>query len=587
MLLPLLLLAALGATAAAAAPAPATTAEPLSALGRMPVREITIFKDGHAFVLHEGEVPTDAAGHVPLDYLPAPVLGTFWPYSADKAVRLTSVTASARRTLVERTALTLRDLVEANPGARIEIPEPDGKGGIRALSAQIIGIPARTSEELEATNPPGSPPALPQEGEVVLLKTPEGDLVWPLNRLQTATFKGEYRRTVAEEEFRNRLTLHLDWAGKPAARTARVGMMYLQKGVRWIPGYKVVLDGKSRADLTLQATLLNEMTDLQGVTANLVIGVPTFTFKDTVDPMALQQTLARLSQYFQTDSQAAGALSNAIMTQAARATEVRRERPVEGGDLGPEVAGSGQNEDLFLFTVKNVSLKRGERMVVPVSEYALKYRDVFTLEVPFGPPAELRRSVNTSQQAELERLLNAPRVMHVARIGNTGKHPLTTAPALIVAGERVLGQGMMTYTSAGGEVDLGITAAPDVKVKKSEKETGRAPRALTHNGDAFARVDLQGTLTLTNYRAEPAEVEVTRYVLGHVDEADHNGKAEMLNAFEDGSGLAVPAQPYWWGWYSWPSWWSQVNGRGRFTWTVTIEPGKSVDLGYRWHYFWR
>ena len=26
----------------------------------MPVKEITIFKDGHAFVLHEGEMPTDA-----------------------------------------------------------------------------------------------------------------------------------------------------------------------------------------------------------------------------------------------------------------------------------------------------------------------------------------------------------------------------------------------------------------------------------------------------------------------------------------------------------------------------------------------
>ena len=32
------------------------------------------------------------------------------------------------------------------------------------------------------------------------------------------------------------------------------------------------------------------------------IGVPTFAFKDTLDPIALQQNLAQLSQYFQTDT---------------------------------------------------------------------------------------------------------------------------------------------------------------------------------------------------------------------------------------------------------------------------------------------
>src|ERR1700736_4930773 len=79
----------------------ATPAAPLSALARMPVKEITVFKDGHAFVLHEGHMPTDAAGNVLMDHLPTPVIGTFWPYSADKNAKLTAVTAGRRRVLVE------------------------------------------------------------------------------------------------------------------------------------------------------------------------------------------------------------------------------------------------------------------------------------------------------------------------------------------------------------------------------------------------------------------------------------------------------------------------------------------------------
>src|SRR3954468_24709752 len=75
----------------------AEKAAALSALGRIPVKEITVFKDGHVFVAHEGSMPVDAGGQVLMDYLPTPVIGTFWPYSADKSVRLQEVVASRRR----------------------------------------------------------------------------------------------------------------------------------------------------------------------------------------------------------------------------------------------------------------------------------------------------------------------------------------------------------------------------------------------------------------------------------------------------------------------------------------------------------
>src|SRR5687768_5972741 len=94
-------------------------ATPLTALAKMPVKEVTVFKDGHAFLLHSGQMPTDVRGNVLLDALPQPVLGTFWPYSSDKNVKLVSVTASQRKVKLERTALTMRELIEANVGASV------------------------------------------------------------------------------------------------------------------------------------------------------------------------------------------------------------------------------------------------------------------------------------------------------------------------------------------------------------------------------------------------------------------------------------------------------------------------------------
>src|SRR5207245_287940 len=239
-----------------------------------------------------------------------------------------------------------------------------------------------------------------------------------------------------------------------------------------------------------------------------------------------QQNLAQLSQYFQTDggrnSPLAYQFGNAIMSQQmARATEYRPASvPGEGGSLGPEIGDAGKNEDLFVFNMPHVTLKKGERMVLPIAEFTLPYKDVFTLELPFAPPPEVRGNFNNEQQRELARLFNAPKVMHKIRLSNTSKYPLTTAPALILREGRVLAQSMMTYTSSGSSVDLAITTAVDLQVKKSELETKRTPNALQENGSSYSRIDLAGKITLTSHRAQSASLEVARYVLGLADSAD-------------------------------------------------------------------
>ena len=323
---------AAGAQAAAAAPvaenapgavSPAAAAEPVAAqpgtLADMPIREVTVFKDGHAFVLHEGHVATDAAGRVTLDYLPAPVLGTFWPYSADPKVTLTGVTAGKRRVQVERTALSIQELIEGNVGAKVRITEIalSEKEAPVSYEAVIVGIPTRSGDELRRTNPPGTEERLPEKGGLVLLKTETGLRAVPIARIAQLTFVADPKPDVASEEFRNILSMTFNWPGGKPEKTANVGMVYLQRGIRWIPNYRVEIDGKGEAHVRLQATLINELADLVDVKAHLVVGVPTFDFKDTVDPMSLQQSVAQLSSYFRPDAQTAYAFSNSIMSQAA------------------------------------------------------------------------------------------------------------------------------------------------------------------------------------------------------------------------------------------------------------------------------
>ncbi|MBI4568506.1 MAG: hypothetical protein HY719_08910 [Planctomycetes bacterium] len=578
-------------------------ADALALVSRLPVREVTVFKDGHAFVLHEGALPVEADGTVVIDNLPAPVIGTFWPYVAEGSGKLKSVTAGRRLVRVVRTALTLRELVEANTGAEVVVRD----AGLRdsgEYRATIIGFLERGIAEVAASTPDGAEAPQPQKSNLLQLKTTEGTRIVPFEALVTLRFLGKYTSRVVEDVPRHVLTLRIDWGDEPPAKEAVVGITYLQKGIRWIPGYRVELDGNGKAVAKLQATLLNELTDVKDAAVNLVVGVPSFTFQDTLDPMAqsrfLQQTAAGLSQYFQTDSRTAYGMSNGLMTQVpmmlqqSRAGEHYRPSPApapppaEEPDLGPEVDTSAKNDDLFVFVVSGVTLKKGERMVLPVSRTTIAYQDVYTLDLPYAPPTEFRKTTPGAQAQELARMLNAPKVMHKVRLTNPAANaqPLTTAPALILKENRVLAQAMMTYTAPGARSDLTITAAVNVKIAKSETEVERQPNAAKWNSVALQRVDLEGRVSLTNLSRREALVEVTRYVLGNVDSATDGGAVESVNLSEDEVYFQPVEFPSWWRWYGWPRWWSEFNGVGKITWRATLPVGESIDLRYKWHYFW-
>lgn len=561
---------------------PATAPASPGASAELPVTEVTVFKDGHAFVLQEGRAAVDASGNVTLDRLPQPVLGTFWPFSGEPGAKLVSVTAGNREGSERRPATTIRDMLEANIGASAHIFEVDG----RDYQAKITALPRPKSRPGVAPAPdvPAPPVSAPQPepGSIVVLETENATKVVPIERIRDVLFDAPPTREVSSPRTQGVLTLHL--AGVPAGQpgNAQVGYMYLQKGLRWIPNYKVAIDGQGKATISLQATLVNELADLQGVTVHLVVGVPTFTFKETVDPMALQQAVAQLGPHFRSESRTAYAFSNALMSQ--RMSESPAPEP-RVGEVEPGAADAGQQEDLFIFTVKDISLAKGERMVVPIAEYSLSYQDVYVLDIPWSPPVEMRQRMNNSAEVEMAKLTHAPKVMHRLRLTNDGPYPLTTAPALVVQGNRPLAQGMMKYTAVGAATDLDVTTAVDIASSRKDVEAGRTPGAQKWYGVELTKVNMTGTIKLNNRRREAVQVEVVRHVLGYVDRAEPDGEAVQISpedAWESGAG-----QPPWWPYYyAWPWWWNGVNGVGEVRWKATLEPGGKTELKYAWHYFW-
>jgi hypothetical protein len=371
-------------------------------------------------------------------------------------------------------------------------------------------------------------------------------------------------------------------------------MMYVESGLRWIPSYKVTLNGKGSARIKLEATLINDLTDLDDddVTTQLVVGVPSFVAAGECDPIALSKSLAEVANHMDRDALSRRAFSNAIMTQTVTSLDTGASTPRQG-DLAAVDAGS-KSEDLFVFSMKHISLKKGERMVVPVLEAEVPYEDLYTLDVPIVPPPEVARTnINAYRSSGSDsqtdgRADESLKFVHKVRLKNTLPQPFTTAPALLVDNsqgrEVILAQSLMTYASPGSASDLTVTTAVDLKAARHESETGRQDSATTWLDNKYSRINLQGEITVTNLGPKPAKIEINRKVLGRVDSVCEGASMLMLNALSQGGSSQLPT---WWGFYSWPDWWAQINGIGKFTFHADVGPGKKAAFSYKWHYFWR
>ncbi len=528
---------------------------------RLPIVEITAFKDGHAMVHRAGPLATGSRGEVVLDDLPAPILGAIW--GAARGADLAAIRAGHVDVERERPARTPVELVRANVGRRV----------------LIGGVPKEIVRVLDA-----------DPGQVhVALRDPTGWVdVLPIGGLQPLRFEDVAALDAAGGETirEPRLTFELAWDDTPPA-TADVDLLYVQRGLRWIPSYRVELGDGGTARMHLQATLVNELADFENAALNLVVGVPTFHFEHTIDPMALQSTFAELGPYFDKASGTSRALSNALMSQTARMQELRRDAvpAMNAPDRLPEMAGTEHREELFIFRVEGVSLAKGERMVLPLGYRDVDFERVYKLDVPIAPPADALRHFNTDQQRRIAELLDRPTAREVIRIRNEADRPITTAPALVLSGGRPIAQQLITYAAIGGTVDLEVTDAVDLRVEHDHGIVHREPSALVRDGTTYARLTTAGSIELESFKREPVRIEVRHGVLGIVDEIGAGGTAIERSIFDRrywGDHSAV-----WWRWYAWPWWWHELNGVTELRWTIELEPGATRELTWSGHYHWR
>jgi len=494
--------------------------EPLPVLKTKP-KILTVFKNGLGFFIREGT--TDLKnGWAVTEEVPAAALGSLWVTSLEPGAPVEETVALIVELEKETPAGSLETLLAANVGKKV-----------------VVTANNQTFEGVIKSAP----------GTIVILTTRDGAEV-ALNKgsVFKVEFPGEHAVNITSNVLAKRMKFKL--AGR--APKARLMLSYLQKGVTWQPSYLVNIEDPKKARLTMKATLVNDVEDLEGVDAYFVVGYPNFRFADVLSPLALDQAmtqfLAELDRAEQKDK-IPGPMANVM---AQRMAPLQEAESLDYGLAGlPGVVGAPE-EDLFLYAKKGLVLKKGERAEYPIFSHEVDYKHVYEWKIP----DTLNVDYSGFQQSGQRQTEIAEQVWHAVKLTNATEFPWTTAPALAVSGWKPLAQEILDYTPRGTSTNLKLTVATDIKVDKREEEADRQ-RDVRIRNSSYDLVTIKGELSIRNAKTTDVTVEIKKRLTGEVLETSHGGRVTKV-----AEGLRG------------------VNSNALVAWEIPVKAGQEIKVTY-------
>ena len=571
---------------------------------RLATEKVVVFKDGYALVLKRGTAVTDENGEVYTNEVPdAAVLGSFWATPREgRILHLRAGWSESTERLEREVGCTqIIEVLAANVGRACEVKLADGEtlsGEIRAVLSQDGRAPVPGPLWGE----PGSAVALPPaqarttEGRSSTISTVSGThfvlatanaetlvAITDVRRLDMRDMRTTLTRTIETTQREKLLTLRF---AEPGVER-EVLLSYFRPGVRWIPTYTVRLpeSGADRvARVRLQAEIINEAEDFVDAPIDVVVGVPNFRFRTVASPLvlegvlrnALNEAAPQLMGQFRND------FSNALYAQ--RAGEVRR-GAAPGTDAAalaevelPDELGAARVQELFVYNLPPMTLRRGERSAVGVLAVDVPYRDVYTWNLHLQHDDDRRTSRTLTSATGIAPgtsplVLSQNEVWRQIELTNTTDMPWTTGAAMLLEGERPLAQELLTYTSPAGRCRVPVTVAVDLRPSFSEEELARDLNALSWNGAQYAKISQRASLEVRNHKGQSVDLEIT---------LRFGGKAESV--VPEAETALAPFNPEDWAEYrGHPA----VNNSTVVRWTSALAAGETFATQVDYHFYLR
>ena len=245
-------------------------------------------------------------------------------------------------------------------------------------------------------------------------------------------------------------------------------------------------------------------------------------------------------------------MSNVLSQQAISMNSVG---PNGGNDL-PAIP-TGEGVDLHYQAIGKQTLDEGDSLSLGTATGKANYERLVEWLVPDTRSANGRYAPEYEQNQNPEKFQDA--VWDAIRFRNPLDFPMTTAPAMIVAGNRFNGQRTSYWVNAGEETTLHVTKALSIRTRNIEHEQAGKREIVHVGGYQYRRATVLGELLANNHRNETIKLVIRRRFSGELISADQSPKSTLR---EEGV-------------------WS-INKRNQLTWNLTLKPGEEVKLDYKY-----
>lgn len=489
------------------------------------IKSVSVFKNGYGFYMRQGEVNLNK-GWCLSQTIPPASFGTLAIFSQNQNHLVDIVGASDRQIFQfdgkdqPDTLQARKDKLNANMNLQVQL---DYKEGERVLSA--AGKLTSISEKF------------------AILKNYQGNnIAVPVKDLKTMSILGMPLR------------IHVNSAKEktPTPKKTDLAMVYLQKGITWVPEYTLRVIDEDTAELTLRGTLINNAEDLINCDVNFVVGVPNFAHKNMRAPIATGRLIRHIgagvlngrnkqivaNQAAFTNAISQNATLNSLGLNNVEKKKYNYKLPQKGTREITYVNNNAASSDFTSYTKKGLTLRTGEKAIVTLFKIRIKYTDVYEWNVP-------------------------GKIIHKLKLQNNTKTGWTTGPCLGISGNQPLSEDVLKYTPAGADGELTVTTAINFRKTITETVADRKLKAYTRKTDSnkysysLDLVTLKGKIKLQNFGKKPIHIKITKSVTGKLTVANEDG-----SIYQDTENLQLLRQ------------------RGSVSWTVTIKPGESKTLEY-------
>jgi hypothetical protein len=494
-------------------------------------RRIAVFKNGTGFFVKNGQINAPG-GKYTLPFTPDALFGTIWFNAGND--RISSIQTSDEKSVEKKDVASLYDLLKGNVGKKAKVTTQSGEiidGSIESVSPMLLTV--KTKDAWFTSSP---------------------------DQVRSVQFIDKPDMMFSESTGKNRLMLQFASAG-----SKNVDLMYLQKGISWVPEYLIELLDDKNAILSLRAVLVNDAEDLLNASISFVVGVPNFKYSNIIAPLcsseSLTSFLSSLTGYGPTGATGRfdNFMSNANVAQSYSSYNESQLTTIPSYDFSTEGTGT---EDLFFYDLKDITLKKGGRGSYEVLNTKLPFEHIYEVEL------DRNSDVYFYGKAAYDNTIKNS-VWHSIKFANGSKIPFTTGAAMVVSRENntisPVSQDMMKYVPVNGEGFLKITVSPDINVKDKEIETSRQPKVKKQGTQYYDLITVEGKIKVKNFRDKEVKLNIKREIFGELKTCDITWKhvRNVKNYSYSGS----------------------INPSNNVDWVINLKSGEEKEFTYTYTFY--